>query len=117
MAKAHAAAIQNRPVLRLFRLQPAVHGGYQRLAPTAQQAGQQHPRHGPYARKVVQDDNQRDQPVHSPYSGGSASSTKASKTSTAAFASTRAGWTRIPIMRRASTARRVNTSARPRKDA
>ena len=50
-------------------------------------------------------------PVHSPYSGGSANSTKASNTSTAAFASTRAGWTRIPIMRRASTARRVNTSA------
>ena len=41
MAKAHAAAIQNRPALRLFRLQPAVHGGYQRLAPAAQQTGQQ----------------------------------------------------------------------------
>ena len=33
MRKANAERILNRPALRLFRFQPAVHGGYQRLAP------------------------------------------------------------------------------------
>ena len=56
-------------------------------------------------------------PVQRPYSGVSASSTKASNTSAAALTRTRPGWTRIPIMPWASMARRVNTRPRPRKDA
>ena len=56
-------------------------------------------------------------PVHRPYSGVSASSTKASNTSRPTFSSTRPGCTCIWIMRFASMERRVNTSASPRKEA